>query len=167
MNKKKPTVLFVCTGNVCRSPMAMGLLRDRLARLGLTNAIHVTSAGTFALDGQPPTGGAQHVMEARDIDISSHRAQTVTPDRLKQADIIIVMTEAHRGSIFHLAPEALHKVLLLSELAGEHVDIPDPYGQPREAYEATARLIEQYIDRGLENLLERLGIRQQRPHDGG
>lgn len=153
-------VLFVCTGNVCRSPMAMGILRDRLSRIGLDNSITVHAAGVYALEGQPPTRGAQSVLAAREIDISAHRAQTVTPEHLQEADLIIVMTDAHRRSLFYLAPESLHKVLLLSELVGEHADIPDPFGRPIEEYEAVANVLEDYIDRGLPTILERLGVQR-------
>jgi len=140
--------------------MAMGILRDRLTRMGLDNSIAVHAAGVYALDGQPPTRGAQRVLAAREIDISAHRAQTVTLEDLQQADLIIVMTDAHRRSLFYLAPDSLHKVLLLSELVGEHVDIPDPFGGPIEEYEAVASVLEDYIDRGLPTILERLGVQR-------
>lgn len=151
-------VLLVCTGNVCRSPMAYGLLRDRLAKMGLDRRVVVETAGTFALDNQPPTRLAQEVLASRGIDISHHRARTATPDILGQADLIIVMSEQQRQTIFHRAPHVLSRVYLLSELAGEHKDIPDPYGGSREEYEMTAAMIETYIERGLSTLLERLGI---------
>ena len=156
-------VLIVCTGNVCRSPMAYGLLRRRLEALGLGDLIQVETAGTHALDHQPPTPLAQEVIAERGYDISHHRARTATPEILEQADLILVMTEAHRQAIFHRLPRVLPRVLLLSELAGEHRDIPDPYGGPREEYEMTAAMIETYIERGLPRLLKRLGIPLPQP----
>ncbi len=161
MPEGKKRVLIVCTGNVCRSPMAYGLLRHHLARHGLSERVEVETAGTYALDDQPPSRGAQVVLAQRGIDISHHRARTLTVDLLRAADLVIVMTEDHRRSIFYLAPASLRKVVLLSELVGEHQDIPDPYGGPREAYEATAALIEDYITRGLPNLLRRLGVEEE------
>ncbi len=151
-------VLIVCTGNVCRSPMAYGLLRWRLAQLGLDQEVVVETAGTYALETQPPARLAQEVLAEQGIDISHHRARTVTRDLLEAADLIIVMAEQHRQTIFHRVPHVLPRVLLLSELAGEHRDIPDPYGGPREEYEMTAAMIDTYIERGLPRLLKRLGL---------
>lgn len=151
-------VLIVCTGNVCRSPMAYGLLRHYLAQKGLDQEVVVETAGTHALDNQPPTRLAQEVMAARGIDITDHRARTATPEMLAQADVILVMSEQQRQTLFHRLPDALPRILLLSELVGEHKDIPDPYGGPREEYEMTAALLETYITRGLPALLRRLGL---------
>ncbi len=156
MNPK--TVLIVCTGNICRSPMAYGLLKAKLDRLGLSPHIRVETAGTFALDGEPPSPEAQRVLAERGIDISHHRARTVTPEMLRRADLVIAMTERHRRSLFFLLPEAGVKILLLSELVGEHKDIKDPYGGPYEGYVRTADLLEDYLERGLPTLLSRLDV---------
>ena len=155
---RPPRVLIVCTGNICRSPMAYGLLRARLEQAGLADRVRVETAGTYALEGESPSPGAQRAMAARGIDISQHRGRMVTREMLLDADLIVVMTEAHRNSLFHLAPEALKNIYLLSELAGEHRDIPDPYGGPPEAYEAVAAMLETYVERALPRLLQYLGI---------
>ncbi len=120
--------------------------------------VRVETAGTYALQGEPPTPGALRALAARGLDISQHRARLVTREMLLDADLVLVMTEAHRNSLFHLAPEALKKVYLLSELAGEHRDIPDPYGGPQEAYDAVAAMIENYVTRAIPRLLEYLGL---------
>lgn len=124
----------------------------------MADQIVVETAGTYALEGEPPSPGAQRALAARGIDISHHRARLVTRDMLLSADLILVMTEAHRNSLFHLAPEALKKIYLLSELAGEHRDIPDPYGGPQEAYDAVAAMLENYITRSFPRLLQYLNL---------
>ena len=143
--------------------MAYGLLQRRLAELGLDREVVVETAGTYALETQPPARLAQEVLAEQGIDISHHRARTVTQEMLEQADLILVMAEQHRQTIFHRVPKVLPRVLLLSELAGEHRDIPDPYGGPREEYEMTAAMIDTYIERGLPRLLRRLGVSMPHP----
>ncbi len=154
-------VLVVCTGNICRSPMTYGLLQAKIAEEGLQSTIRVETAGTYALEGEPPSLYAQKVLAERGIDISHHRARQITAQMIKEADLIIVMTDAHRRSILYTLPEAATKVVLLSELAGEHKDITDPYGHPYEMYVATAALLETYINRGWPRLLKRLGLSEK------
>ncbi len=154
---KPKTVLIVCTGNICRSPMAYGLLQEKLRQRGLSDRIRVETAGTFALEGEPPSPEAQRVLAERGIDISHHRGRQVTSQVLRDADVILVMTERHRKSLFYLLPEAVHKVFLLSELVGRHEDIADPYGGPYEGYVKTAQVLDEYLEQGLPTLLEILG----------
>ncbi len=158
-------ILCVCTGNLCRSPMAAGLLRQRLAAAGLDGQVQVDSAGVFALAGRRASEGAVQVMAERGIDISQHRARELDIAEVLEADLVLVMENAHRRSIFYQDPQSLHKVLLLSELAGEHHDIQDPYGQPLEAYRRCADELERLIDAGFDNLLHRLALSP--PGDAG
>ena len=154
-------ILCVCTGNICRSPMAAGLLRQRFAAAGLADQVEVDSAGVFALVGRPPSHEAVQILAERGIDISHHRARELDIADIAEADLVLVMEEAHRRSIFYLAPEHLHKVLLLSEIAGQHHDVRDPYGQSREAYRRCVEELEQLIDEGFERLLRRLDLPAQ------
>lgn len=152
------TILFVCTGNICRSPMAAAILRDRIHQLGLDPQVQVISAGVWAEDGVRASANGVAVLRLRGIDLAAHRSQPLTSALLKQANIALVMEEAHRRSIFHMAPEHLSKVYLLSEMAGGHADVEDPYGGTVEAYAATADELTTLIDKGLPKILKRIGV---------
>jgi len=148
------SILFICTGNLCRSPMAAGLLRKRLAEAGLDSRHHVASAGTWGLDGQPATENAVAVMGERGIDISDHTAQTVRAAQVAEADLILVMSREHETMMRNAWPQYSWKVHLLSEMVGKRKDVKDPYGRPIEEYRACADIISLYIDQGLDRILE-------------
>ncbi|MGE5603308.1 MAG: low molecular weight protein arginine phosphatase [Nitrososphaerales archaeon] len=152
------TILFVCTANMCRSPMAAALMRDSITRAGLDSEVQVLSAGVWAEAGNRATSYATAVLRLRGIDLAGHRSQPLTPALLKQAAIILVMEEAHRRSIFYMAPEVLGKVYLLTEMAGGHEDVADPVGGPMEEYAATAGELAKLIDKGLPKILKVIGV---------
>ncbi len=153
------TILFVCTGNICRSPMAAGIMRQRIAALGLTDQIQVLSAGVWAENGHEASQNARIVLEQRGISLNDHQSQNVTPTLLSQASIVLVMEEAHRRSLFYLAPQHLSKVFLLTEMAGGHEDVADPFGGPLQGYAETANLLENLIDAGLPTTLRHLRLK--------
>lgn len=147
-------ILFVCTGNLCRSPMAAGLLRQRLSEEGLDARYQVISAGVWAVDGRPASENAIAVMEERGIDITDHIAHTLTSDDVAEADLILVMSQEHAHMICSTWPQYGWKVRRLSEMAGKRQDIQDPYGDPIEEYRACADAIARHIDRGFPRILE-------------
>ncbi len=151
-------VLVVCTGNVCRSPMAKALIRKEVSDRGLGEEVFVDSAGTYAMVGYPASEGSVNAMAERGLDISDHRAKQLTADLVDRADLIIVMEERHRRSIFVTWPRAMVKTLLLSELSGGHAGIDDPYGGAQWEYDETAGIIEDYVAKGMPELLKRLGL---------
>jgi len=138
--------------------MAAALLRHRLVATGLDGQIHVASAGVWAAEGQSPSELAAATLAARRVELGPHRSRPVTIPLLSEADIIVVMEEAHRQSLFHLAPQYLGKVFLLSELAGRHQDVADPFGGKAADYERTVVLLEELIDAGMPRLLGQLGL---------
>jgi glycine hydroxymethyltransferase len=136
------SVLFVCTGNICRSPIAEGLFR-RL--LGNRQDIEVLSAGVHAVRGQPPSLYAVQVCEEEGADISDQRSQPLSSSLVDRATHIFAMTGAHVETIQTLFPQSADKIFLLREFeeAGTTVwrDVPDPIGLGREVYEDCAQTI--------------------------
>src|SRR3989449_2103600 len=136
------SVLFVCTGNICRSPIAEGLFR-RL--LGNRKDIEVVSAGVQVVSGQPPSLYAVEVCAEAGADISNLRSQPLTAALVDRATHIFTMTGAHLETIQTLFPQGAEKSFLLREFEepGTTVwrDLPDPIGLGREVYAHCARII--------------------------
>ena len=147
-------IMCVCTGNLCRSPMAEGVLRQRLAEEGLEERYSVVSAGVWAADGRPATENAVAVMAERGTDISDHIAHTINAADVAEADLILVMSREHAEMLRITWPQYEWKVFRLSEMSGKRKDIRDPYGGSIEEYRSTADIIARYIDEGLERILE-------------
>ena len=131
------TILFVCTGNVCRSPMAEGLMRHMLR--GRPD-VQVASAGLGARDGQPPSEFAVQVMAELGIDISYYRSQALRVPLVEQADFIFTMTRQQQDAIQTIYPAATEKTFVVREFEDAEVigkDISDPIGQSIEVYRRT------------------------------
>lgn len=147
-----PHVLMICTANICRSPVAEGLLRDRLHQQGLTHWT-VRSAGTWA---QVKRGASQNsviVMNERGLDISNHLAQMVEAKHLREADLVLCMETGHAEALRAEFQQYAPKVYLLTEMAGRNYSISDPYGQSLSAYKLMANEVEEIIDEGLEEII--------------
>lgn len=126
-------ILFVCTGNTCRSAMAAAMLNDIAVKNDLD--ILLDSAGVFAEVGGKAADEAVAAMARRGIDLTGHRTKPLTDELIDMADVILVMTEAHKQLIESMAKG---KVYTLLEYAGSEGDISDPFGGDAEEYEETA-----------------------------
>jgi protein-tyrosine-phosphatase len=142
------TILFICTANMCRSPMAEGLMQAKLKQEKRDGEFRAESAGVWTDDGNSATGLAIEVMADRGIDISGHRSRVVTEDMVRDAALILTMTRSHAEAIRAEFPALRAKVYLLSEMTGEAWDIEDPVGGTLQQYEMTAQDIENIIVRG-------------------
>lgn len=146
------TLLLVCSGNTCRSPMAEGLARQMLAHQRRIEpddleaaGLRVLSAGVAAGGGEPANPHAVQAMQKQGIDLSGHRARELTPAMIHEADVIYTMTEAHRQAVVALAPSAADKTFTLDP----NGDIEDPLGSDASSYQRTAELIRRRLDQRL------------------
>jgi protein-tyrosine phosphatase len=133
-------ILIVCMGNICRSPTAEYLFRQRMA----SRDIEFGSAGLGALVGSPMDATALQLLAESGIDGTMHRAHQLTPSMLREADLVLGMEKNHVAAMIQLAPEARGKIYLLDKwLRGS--DIPDPYRQQRAAFEHVHEIITQGV----------------------
>lgn len=147
-------VLFVCTGNTCRSPLAEALAKKVAAERGIAD-FTVSSAGTNAWDGSPPSDGALLVGIERQLDIGAHRARKLTRDLVGAADLILVMSTAHLDFVRQLGGSG--KVHLIDEFAssgGTSEGVNDPFGGDLDGYREAVDTLEHSI-RGMFDRLAR------------
>ena len=150
MNEKR--LLFVCTGNTCRSIMAEGLMQLVLRQAGVEH-VTVESAGVFAIEGLSPTREALSVLLEVGVDASHHRARGLTGPLVQEADVIFVMEPFQTEEVIRRFPAAQGKIHLLKsyglkpEEVGVHAHIPDPIGKPLEVYEVCFAEIREAVQR--------------------
>ncbi|MBD3265681.1 low molecular weight protein arginine phosphatase, partial [bacterium] len=123
-------IVFICTGNYCRSPIAEALLKQRLQQTGLDTQADVVSAGTVALNGSPPSAGAQYAVRQMGATLDGFESMQLTEDICDNAHLLLVMEQDHREYIEDRFPAHAKKVVLLGEMLpqGNPLDIPDPIG---------------------------------------
>ncbi|MEW6014603.1 MAG: low molecular weight protein arginine phosphatase [Candidatus Zixiibacteriota bacterium] len=157
MSEERFRVMFVCTGNTCRSPMAEGGLRKLLQNRGI-DWIDVYSAGTAAASGFPPTIYAIEACRIWEADISGHKSRPLTAELIEQTDLILAMTPAHCYEVVRLSPEARSRTFLLRNFPDAGCDgegIADPIGGSLDMYNQTFIEIGEEIGRILPVIIER------------
>ena len=158
-SREKVSVLFVCLGNICRSPTAEGLFHRLLAQEGLEEVIRVDSAGTGSWHvGKPPDSRSQAAARQRGHDISGLRARQVSPDDFARFDYIIAMDEQNLAELEAMKPADFqgHLGLLLDfGTDGDQREVPDPYFGGEEGFHRVFELVEGALEGLLEDIREK------------
>lgn len=145
-------ILFVCTGNTCRSPLASAILKDK------ADFVEVRSAGIHAALNMPASDGTKAVLKERNLS-TDHASQPLSKELLRWADLVLTMTAAHKQSIIAMFPDEKHDhVYTLKEFVdpdAKEIDIADPFGGSIDVYRQTADEIEKYIDEVIRKIEEK------------
>lgn len=152
-------VMFVCTGNTCRSPMALGVLRSMLDKRGVSN-VRVTSSGTGTLDGYPASTNSIQAAKVHGIDISDHHAQVLTPELVETSDLILALAYGHYQHIAQEFPEAIDKLFMVKSFPDQdpspELSVKDPIGMDYDDYLRTFNELKRELRRALPAIMQRI-----------
>jgi protein-tyrosine-phosphatase len=149
-----PSVLFICTGNLHRSPMAEFLFRDLLPD---SSSWLITSAGTYTQNGLRTNNEVLTVLKSYGIDASSHRSKVVTRRKLHNHNLVLCLAGNHKEALRTEFPDLKDRIYLLSEMTDDTESIADPIGGPLIEYHSAAREIRDYLVRGYDRIIELAG----------
>jgi L-threonylcarbamoyladenylate synthase len=156
----KYLITFVCSGNICRSPMAVGILNRALLKTKYRDQVNVQSAGTLNLPRTPAALEALDVSEEKGIDLNNHLSQPVNPEIIRQSDLVICMALNHYNHLVTVYPGFRDKIVLLRQWGKETLlsnpSIADPIGQPRDYFRRIFDEIEREIQRVLPEISRRV-----------
>ena len=149
-----PSILFVCTANRFRSPIAEIAFATESNKRKIDRYLTISSAGTWTMDGLPATTEAQEEAVTHGLNLTLHKSRVITKKILTQADLVLVMEHNHKEAIIQEFPFSAPKVFLLSEAAdGKAYDIPDPYGTD-EPPDVVAKEIIDIINHGYQEIIK-------------
>lgn len=142
-------IMFICTGNICRSAMAKALMEKKVKDYQLIN-IEIYSSGIFAETGDKASYSAIEIMQEYGIDLTKHEATNIKQSNIQEMDLILCATASHKYSVLQMYPQLKEKVYTIKEYAKdnkqEDLDIKDPWGYDIEIYRYCAAEIDKYIE---------------------
>lgn len=152
------SILFCCTGNICRSPTAEGVFAKKVSEAGLARRIRADSAGTHGYHvGEPPDARTQSAARARGYDLSALRARRVERDDFSRFDLVLAMDRGNRAFLARLCPPSSgHKLKLMMEYARKHSarEVPDPYDGAAEDFDLVLEMLEDACEGLLQSLID-------------
>lgn len=149
------SVLFICSANICRSPMAEGLFQIKAREH--PEQWRIESAGVWGMEGSPAADNTLRVLLKRGVDLRAHTARQVTFGLANQFNLILTMERNHKEALNAAMPKLSSRVFLLSEMVGKSYEIADPIGGMVEDFEDTARELERIFELGWERICQLAG----------
>ncbi len=147
-----PSILFVCTANICRSPLALALFKQKILNEPDVSLWKLDSAGTWASEGEPASGKSQYLLGQKGIDIQEHRSKIINLEMLRSFNLILTMERGHKEALQSEFPEVKTRLFMISEMIGQRYDIQDPYNGTLEDYVEMMEEIEHILDQGFEKI---------------
>ena len=144
-------IMFICTGNICRSAMAHRMLEKKVDQLQIKN-IEVFSCGIYAQNGDVPTYEANNVMKEYDVDLSKHKATNIQNSKITDMDLILCATNSHKIAVLDIYPELKDKVFTMKEYVNynreyhDKINIKDPWGYDIDTYRSCASEIDECLE---------------------